>query len=88
MRVRPAFAGEGRYFVVVPKGTNCDRFALGDEERLVTEEDAEDALRASGDVDPEAERAKVELYTRYLEAQVRRDERGRVCFRGCLCLFV
>lgn len=28
VRVRPAFAGEGRYFVRVPEGTNRDRFAF------------------------------------------------------------
>lgn len=27
IRVRPAFAGEGRYFVRVPEGTNRNRFA-------------------------------------------------------------
>lgn len=28
VRVRPAYAGEGRYFVRVPEGTNKDRFAF------------------------------------------------------------
>lgn len=28
MRVRPAFAGEGRYFVRVPPGTNADNYEL------------------------------------------------------------
>jgi hypothetical protein len=30
VRVRPAFAGEGRYFVRVPEGTNKERFAFDD----------------------------------------------------------
>lgn len=70
VRVRPAFAGEGRYFVRVPKGTNCGRFKLQDEELVVTEADMEAAATDSA-VDAELERAKVELYMRYLEAQVR-----------------
>lgn len=30
VRVRPAFAGEGRYFVRVPDGTNSGRFLFDD----------------------------------------------------------
>lgn len=39
VRVRPAFVGEGRYFVRVPPGTNSDRFVLQDDTVVVSEED-------------------------------------------------
>lgn len=34
VRVRPAFAGEGRYFVRVPEGANKERFAFDDGNNL------------------------------------------------------
>jgi hypothetical protein len=39
VRVRPAFAGEGRYFVRVPEGTNRGNFELFGEPEPVSEEE-------------------------------------------------
>jgi hypothetical protein len=39
IRVRPAAAGEGRYFVRVPKGTNASEFVVKDDTVVVDEED-------------------------------------------------
>ncbi len=39
VRVRPAFAGEGRYFVRVPPGTNQERFEIDTSKDLKFEEE-------------------------------------------------
>ncbi|KAI8475980.1 MAG: hypothetical protein J3K34DRAFT_464345 [Monoraphidium minutum] len=67
VRVRPAYAGDGRYFVRVPKGTNSDRFVLDDDEQIVDEEDLPEAM--ADPYDTEGDRIRVELYTQYLAAQ-------------------
>lgn len=66
IRVRPAAAGEGRYFVRVPKGTNASEFVVKDDTVVVDEEDMTDSEPVE---DEEVERARVQLFTEYLAAQ-------------------
>jgi len=60
VRVRPAFAGEGRYFVRVPDGTNDSAFQLEGQEEI----DIEDMHDMAPE--PELEAAKIELFKEYL----------------------
>jgi hypothetical protein len=50
VRVRPAYAGEGRYFVRVPKGTNAMEFKLRDDSVVVDEDDVGEAWGGGGGV--------------------------------------
>eukprot|EP00199_Chlamydomonas_sp_CCMP681_P000968 CAMPEP_0119108170 /NCGR_PEP_ID=MMETSP1180-20130426/13506_1 /TAXON_ID=3052 ORGANISM="Chlamydomonas cf sp, Strain CCMP681" /NCGR_SAMPLE_ID=MMETSP1180 /ASSEMBLY_ACC=CAM_ASM_000741 /LENGTH=516 /DNA_ID=CAMNT_0007093759 /DNA_START=29 /DNA_END=1576 /DNA_ORIENTATION=+ len=63
VRVRPAFAGEGRYFVHVPQGTNLHRFKLNSG----TQVGAQDAEQMPLEEDVEGK--KIELFKRYLVDQ-------------------
>lgn len=71
VRVRPAFAGEGRYFVRVPKGTNGKRFELLDQNEEV---DAESVTQDDNSQSIEA--LKIELWRDYMAAQENEDFRG------------
>lgn len=65
VRVCPAFAGEGRYFVRVPEGTNSGRFQM--EELLEiprSEFGAYDHI-----LDPDEEALRVQLFDEFLEAE-------------------
>ena len=67
LRVRPAFANEGRYFVRVPPGTNADLFELQGAQEGGIEElgpNAADEL-----VDTEIESLRLQLFQEYLEGQ-------------------
>ena len=44
VRVRPAFAGEGRYFVLVPLGTIKEEMMQFDDDTEIDEEDRQDML--------------------------------------------
>eukprot|EP00882_Tetradesmus_deserticola_P033080 GHRQ01037754.1.p1 GENE.GHRQ01037754.1~~GHRQ01037754.1.p1 ORF type:complete len:292 (+),score=84.52 GHRQ01037754.1:643-1518(+) len=73
VRVRPAFAGEGRYFVRVPEGTNAPRFQF-DDGSLLDEAPFEEGI-AAVPVPEEIEDLKVEWFTTYLAAQ---EEEGYI----------
>lgn len=73
VRVRPAFAGEGRYFVRVPDGTNGGRFVF-DEGSLLDEAPYEEGITPVP-VPEEVEDLKVEWFTAYLAAQ---EEQGYI----------
>jgi hypothetical protein len=65
VKVKPAFAGEGRYFVRVPPGTNADDFtpekpSFVSHERLDLNNVAEDGIEAE-------ERA--EMFLKFLQEQ-------------------
>lgn len=65
VRVRPAHAGEGRYFVRVPDGTNSGRFQM--EEMF---EVSRGELGVNDHMlDPDTEAMKVQLFTDYLRAE-------------------
>lgn len=65
MRVRPAFAGEGRYFVRVPPGTNAHDFTA-EEPEVVPHEKLDINYGPDDGLDPE-ERAQ--LFLKYLQEQ-------------------
>ncbi|GIL74850.1 hypothetical protein Vretifemale_4715, partial [Volvox reticuliferus] len=69
VRIRPAFAGEGRYFVRVPEGTNASRAVAGADmdlqEELVEDITTEQALLN----DPEYRQELVARYQEYVDAQ-------------------
>eukprot|EP00210_Caulerpa_lentillifera_P002221 g2134.t1 len=65
VRVRPAFAGEGRYFVRVPVGTIPDSVLPYEELEIDT------SPSAKPDLDVEAETRRSELYLKYLEYKER-----------------
>ncbi|GLC38711.1 hypothetical protein PLESTF_001691300 [Pleodorina starrii] len=69
VRVRPAFAGEGRYFVRVAPGTNAPRALAGADmdlqEELQQDLDTEEALLN----DPEYKEELVVRYQEYIDAQ-------------------
>ncbi|GLI69505.1 hypothetical protein VaNZ11_014139 [Volvox africanus] len=69
VRIRPAFAGEGRYFVRVPEGTNASRAVAGADmdlqEELVEDIATEQALLN----DPEYREELVARYQEYVDAQ-------------------
>ncbi|KAF8058327.1 lpxC [Scenedesmus sp. PABB004] len=67
VRVRPAYAGEGRYFVRVPPGTNGGRFVF-DGGNLLDDAPVDEAL-AVAPVPDEVEDLKVEWFSAYLAAQ-------------------
>lgn len=69
VRVRPAFAGEGRYFVRVPPGTNSHLFQVDKPAAIPLSEMGGDGQA----VDPEVESLKIQLFQLYLEAQ---EEKG------------
>lgn len=78
VRVRPAPAGTGRFFVIVPPGTNSERFVMEAPNNLVKGSDL--AHLAPG---TEAEEDfKVEMYQRFLLAQ---EEEG---YKGTLIEFM
>lgn len=65
VRVRPAYAGEGRYFVRVPEGTNSDRF-------VIPENQGFEELPNINSIEPnppQLEDLKVEIFTEYLKVQ-------------------
>lgn len=68
VRVRPAYAGEGRYFVRVPEGTNSGRFKMeGHEKEIAMEYLDEEGV--DGDKDPEAQDLQAQLFLEYLNLQ-------------------
>ncbi|KAG2485268.1 hypothetical protein HYH03_015943 [Edaphochlamys debaryana] len=77
VRVRPAFAGEGRYFVRVPQGTNAARAAL--EMGLGLEDEDEAGAEAgegedeAGMTDAEYRQMTLDAYSDYLTAM---DQQG------------
>jgi UDP-3-O-[3-hydroxymyristoyl] N-acetylglucosamine deacetylase len=79
VRVRPAFAGEGRYFVRVPEGTNSDLFELREPNERGIEELGADYSEAAND--SEIESLRLQLFQAYLKAQ----EEG---FKGAFADFV
>ncbi|EFJ46631.1 hypothetical protein VOLCADRAFT_105382 [Volvox carteri f. nagariensis] len=69
VRVRPAFAGEGRYFVRVAEGTNAPRAMAGADMDL-QEEIMEDISTEEGLLnDPEYRQELVTAYQEYVDAQ-------------------
>lgn len=82
IRVRPAFAGEGRYFVRVPEGTNKGRFAYdgGSLKETISPEEAMAAQEPQADED--LEDLRVDWFEVYLQAQ---EERG---FEGSFRTFL
>lgn len=71
IRVRPAYAGEGRYFVRVPPGTNSHLFEMEDETQDNEEEreEAEVAAQIPDDL-------RVSLFYEYLRLQEEADYKG------------
>jgi len=65
VKVKPAFAGEGRYFVRVPPGTNADDFTP-EKPRFVSHEKLDLNNVANDDIEPE-ERA--EMFLKFLQEQ-------------------
>ncbi|KAK9814723.1 hypothetical protein WJX72_010533 [[Myrmecia] bisecta] len=65
VRVRPARAGEGRYFVRVPEGTNCHLFEI-DEPAPV---DAENLEGDEDVLDQDEEDMQLEVFRQFLSAQ-------------------
>ncbi|GAX81596.1 hypothetical protein CEUSTIGMA_g9024.t1 [Chlamydomonas eustigma] len=64
VRVRPAFAGEGRYFVQVPKGTNSHLFKPAGPEVNTLDE-----LSSGIESDTELEALKLNMFQMFLEDQ-------------------
>lgn len=67
VRVRPAFASEGRYFVRVPPGTNSGLFELQEPTERGIENLGDDYSEAAND--PEIESLRLQLFQEYLRAQ-------------------
>ncbi|KAL0042919.1 hypothetical protein WJX79_003736 [Trebouxia sp. C0005] len=65
IRVRPAYADEGRYFVRVPKGTNSDLFTIEDP----IERNMDESLSTDPATTDEENALQLELYYKYLHAQ-------------------
>eukprot|EP00195_Chlamydomonas_chlamydogama_P005783 CAMPEP_0202901626 /NCGR_PEP_ID=MMETSP1392-20130828/14362_1 /ASSEMBLY_ACC=CAM_ASM_000868 /TAXON_ID=225041 /ORGANISM="Chlamydomonas chlamydogama, Strain SAG 11-48b" /LENGTH=544 /DNA_ID=CAMNT_0049588215 /DNA_START=73 /DNA_END=1704 /DNA_ORIENTATION=+ len=64
IRVRPAYAGEGRYFVRVPEGTNSDMFELEEPENIDLSR-----FEVEEEPDEELEALKLQLFQDYLSVQ-------------------
>eukprot|EP00192_Tetraselmis_astigmatica_P005761 CAMPEP_0117668812 /NCGR_PEP_ID=MMETSP0804-20121206/11766_1 /TAXON_ID=1074897 /ORGANISM="Tetraselmis astigmatica, Strain CCMP880" /LENGTH=522 /DNA_ID=CAMNT_0005476763 /DNA_START=111 /DNA_END=1679 /DNA_ORIENTATION=+ len=69
VRVMPAYAGEGRYFVRVPDGTNAHRYHHNPFSLKPLSSFAEEK-----EVSPEEEERRTRLFIAYLEAQEKEDD--------------
>ena len=67
IRVRPAFANEGRYFVLVPPGTNANKFSL-ETPKIVSHEELDAKAGASDGLTDEY---RAQLYLGFLQERER-----------------